>query len=254
MNKNNAFSICLRRLKVLARNGNAELAWLIGEGYLDGCIYFQDGEIPVRKNRRAAERWLRIASELGNGNAMLALASVIAGEGERYREAFAWERKAMALGVPFAVYDAAITASMMGKRKKSYHLLMCAYRQHPSETSLLLGVCLYAGYGCRRDMELAEKYFLQGAASSENLDEDRVSALFYVSAIRHGVPFAVRGHIGEAHPERIFDEFSATLFRSFMQNVLLSFPARKALEETLKHMGQPYVSSNEKEQGGSNDS
>lgn len=241
MKTNDAPAICLRRLKVLARDGDAELAWIIGEGYLDGRIYFQDGGLPVRKNRRVAERWLHIASELGNGNAMLALASVITEKGERCSEAFEWERKAIRLGVPFAAYAAAITASMMGKRKIAYRLLIRSYRQRPDETSLLLGVCLYAGYGCRRDVKQAEKYFLQGAMSCENLDEDRVNALFYVSAIRHGMPFAVRRHIGVEHPERIYDKFSADLFRSFAQNESLSFPARNALEETLEHMGQPCI-------------
>lgn len=236
--KDDAPIICLRRLKVLARNGNAELAWAIGEGYLDGCIYLQNGKIPVRENRGVAERWLRIASEQGNGNAMLTLASMIAENRDRLREVFSWERKAMELGVPFAAYDAAITASIMGRRKLAYRLLMRSYRRQPNETSLLLGVCLYAGYGCRRDVKLAEKYFLQGAASHENLDADRVDALFYISAIRHGISFAVRSHIGVEHPERIFDDVSVDLFESLAKEASLSYPAQIALAETLNNLGK----------------
>ena len=231
----------MNRLKALAKNGNSELAWIIGEGYLDGYICLHDGKTPVRRNRKAAERWLRIASEQGNGNAMLALSSLlIKNYGENcYAEALAWEMKAIELRMNYAAHNAAITASMMGKRKMAYRLLKTSYNECPAETSLLLGVCLFAGYGCRRDIKQAELYFLQGAAAHNNLDANRVKAIFFVSAIQHGVPFSVRTHIGVEQPPKIFDHKSVDLFRKLAKNAALSMPAQCALAETLAQLVAP---------------
>ena len=224
----------LDRLKSQARKGDAELAWVIGEGYLDGRICIPGEVLPVRKNRKVAEYWLRIASEQGNADAMLELSSVITTYGEpRWKEAFAWEVKAMELGASFAEYDAAITASALGRRKVAYRLLTASFPKHPGETSLLLGICLYAGYGCHRDLEQAQRYFLRAAASCANLDKDRVDALFFVNAIRHGVSFSVEKHIGIARPKKIFDQDSASLFKRLSRNPALSSPAKQALAETL---------------------
>lgn len=229
-------------MKARARKGDSDIAWALGDGYMDGCVYLSNQErIHVRRDRKQAEYWLRLSSDFGNAGATNTLAGFLSGEYSRLQESLVLHLKALELGYEMGAYNAAITYSMMGKPSAAFELLQQSYRTLPDETNLLLGICLYAGYGCRRDLQKAESFFVAAAASCEIFNEDRVRALFFINMIRHGIAFSVKKHIGVEQPDVITDQMAVNLFKQLVETQPLAEPAAYALAVILirLHRFQP---------------
>lgn len=216
-----------------ASRGNAEDAWYLACAYLDG-------DTPqVRKNARAGFAWLQKAAALGSAEAMIELAvRLAAGENGAtdLPQVMAWEKRAFKLGNDLAAHNLAITCSMMSKRKECYRWVLTAVGQGDEDAWLLAGVCLYAGYGVRRNLPKARAAFRNACKSVTVLEDDKVKALKFINMMAHGRPLVCKGSIARVEPECFHDAVALKTYRR--EKKTLGLPAVFCLGETLFQMKQ----------------
>lgn len=163
-------------LRTRALNGHAESAWILGEAFLDGFGLSQYGvRFKVKKNRKAAVRWLRYASSLNNSNAMLSFAMLISvtNHDKDIQEALVWEERAYRLGNHLAAYNAALSCAML-ERPDDCFLWLCKVKR--TETRLAMAYCYSFGYGTRKNVQKAKTLLKALMKDESSFQSERESA------------------------------------------------------------------------------
>ena len=232
----------MNKIRQSAIVGNAEDAWRLACGYLDGVLYLDGGcEIRLRTNPRAGLSWMRKAAALGSSSAMNNLACILtAGEFCKVdlAQAMEWGKRAFESGDKSAAYNLAITCSMMSKPQACYQWLLTAADAGNEDSSLLLGICLYAGYGVRRDIRKARSAFRATCRCAEILDDDKVKSLKFINMMAHGRPLSCEGSIAKLEPEAFHDDLALETYRRARKNIRDGFAPCFCLGETLLRMNQ----------------
>ena len=106
------------------------------------------------------------------------------------------------------------------------------------DSSLLLGICLYAGYGVRRDIRKARSAFRAACRCAEILDDDKVKSLKFINMMAHGRPLSCEGSIAKLEPEAFHDDLALETYRRERKNVRDGFAPCFCLGKTLLRMNQ----------------
>lgn len=233
------------RIRQSGISGNAEDAWRIACGYFDGYLLLHDGiGIQLRKNSRAGLSWLKRAALFGSSNAMIDLASHMS-SGEfcdiDLPLALKWEKRAFELGNENAAHNIAITCSLMSRRKECYHWLLKSLEGGRDGSLFLVGVCLYVGYGVRRNVPKALVSLRDACKSDRTWDDERVKALKFINMIAHGRSLSCEGFISWLEPENIYDDLALRTFRHEKKVVRNNVASSFCLGETLLRMNQAKI-------------
>ena len=165
-------------LRCRAKSGDVEAMWTLGDAYASGELLVDSNGslVPIAKNERLARKWLRLASNKGCSDAMLALAGLYLHKASRrgLNIAMSLEKKAWRLGNSLAPGNIAITYSFLGRPHLCFKWLEKSY--HITGIGLCLAFAYYAGYGTSRNPRQALCICRKIIKDDRQCEYDRVEA------------------------------------------------------------------------------
>jgi len=169
---------------------NAYNAWCLALAYEDGWGYCGKRKLRLRKNKRLAFRWMLHAAELGEGDAMIGVASYLGlGYGcvQNIGEAIKWEKKALRTSrVDLATRNLACSYRMLRKYRLAVQWFKKAYTLD-KDSAFELGKCYLFGQGVKKNTATALSYFRE-IASVHSDPITKIHAMKFIADIQCEAP------------------------------------------------------------------
>jgi len=147
----------VRTLRKLAQDGDADALVTLGNLCLEGLRH-PDGAVLVRRDVRHGRRCLERATQLGDSDGMLSLASYLSRPGARTSElarADALYRRAFRLGCETAAFNLATTYKQRGRYRDAVRWYRRAHEAGDPSALLQLARAELYGPGTKRDPKAA---------------------------------------------------------------------------------------------------
>lgn len=188
----------IQTLRGRANLGDGEAAWILGDAYVYGHV---GAKVRIRKNRSRALAWLSRAVALGQDGAAPELAGLLLESTDEKDVCLGLNilRNSAKSGNVIATQNLAMYYSDKGNPRRCFFWLL--------KTTLLgspdwyhLAICRAAGYGCRRDVTMAKRFFRKTQKSSKSFPIDRERAKGFLRMIKRNEKITVIKSLGSTVP------------------------------------------------------